>query len=103
MTKEDFKQKYLVDAFFWINKDNYLLVQGVLQSFGYKSPTGDGFISWHEGFKNLATFKASKFKNFDYYQKCDMFIPGSRYGEPKNVNEMMLDFDLLQKNTNNNG
>lgn len=85
MTRQQFKDKYLTNAFFWINKENHLKIQEILQEFGIKCHAGKGFINWHDNFKNLVTFEPDKWHDFEYYQKADMWIPNARYGEPKNI------------------
>lgn len=92
MTRNGFKQKYLIDAFFWINKYNHKKVQDILQDFGIKCHTGKGFINWHEGFVNIVTFQPDKFHDFEYYQKVDTWLPDARYGNPKNIELMRLDY-----------
>ena len=92
MTRNEFKQKYLIDAFFWVNEFNHKIVQNILQEFGIICHTGTGFIKWHEGFVNICTFHADGFHDFDYYQKVDAWFPDSSYGDPKNIELMRLDY-----------
>lgn len=87
MNRKEFKENFLINAFYWITKDNYLALQLILQEFGIICHTGDGVIEWHNGFTNIATFPPDNFHNFEYYQKS-MFIPNTRFGEPKNFTEM---------------
>ena len=82
--------KYLNNAFYWVNKGNFMDLQEILQDFGFKCHTGEGFIHWHDGFKNLVTFPADKFHGFEYYQKTDVWLPNSRYGEAKNYEDMII-------------
>ena len=95
MTKQEFRDDYLVDAFFWVNEKNYLKLQDILHEFGFKLHTGDGIIGWHEGFKNLQTFSHDEWHNFDYYQKTDFWHDGVSYGKPKDYDKMIEDYNNL--------
>ena len=96
MTKQEFKNEYLMDAFFWINEENHIQIQSILQEFNIICHTGRGFIFWHKGFNNLVTFKPDKHHNFEYYQKADMFLPSASYGEPKNVKQLIKDYGEIE-------
>ncbi|MCK9417296.1 hypothetical protein M0Q97_11670 [Candidatus Dojkabacteria bacterium] len=89
MTRQEFKEQFLTNAFYWITEDNYLRLQNIFQEFGIKCHTGEGSISWHTGFKNLLTFPPDLMHEFEYYQKTDFWHSNSRYGEPKDY-ELML-------------
>jgi len=89
MTRQEFKEQFLTNAFYWITEDNYLRLQNIFQEFGIKCHTGEGKISWHIGFKNLLTFKPDKYHDFEYYQKTDCWYSNASYGEPKDY-ELML-------------
>ena len=95
MTKQEFKNEYLQNAFFWINEENHIKIQEIMQEFGVRCVTGSGFIKWHEGFKNLCTFPPNGFTGHDFYQKVDMWIPDARYGEPKNIERFLKDYEAL--------
>ena len=56
---------------------------------------GDTLISWHEGFKNLVTFKKDTWHNFEYYQKTDFFFPNASYGNAKDYELMLKDLNTL--------
>ena len=90
MTRKEFKEKYLDNAFYWVNKGNFMDLQEILQDFGFKCHTGEGFIHWHDGFKSLVTFPTDKFHGFEYYQKADVWLPNARYGEAKNYEDMII-------------
>lgn len=99
MTKQEFKEKYLTNAFYWVNEDNYLKLQDIFQEFGIKCHTGNhNLIGWHEGFKNLVTFPPDKWHDFEYYQKVDCWFPNARYGEPKDYELMLSEYDKLKNN-----
>jgi len=92
MTRQEFKNEYLINAFFWINESNHLKIQKILQEFNIKCHTGSGFIGWHNGFNNLVTFEKDEWHDFEYYQKIDMWIPNARYGEHKNISNLLKDY-----------
>ena len=98
MTKEEFKNKYLRNGFFWINKENHIKIQEIMHEFGVRCVTGSGFIEWHEGFKNLCTFPPNGFIGHEFYQKVDMWIPDLKYGEPKDIDSFLRDYSLIAKN-----
>lgn len=89
MTRQEFKEQFLDNAFYWVNEDNYIRLQNIFQEFGIKCHTGEGNISWHTGFKNLLTFKPDKHHDFEYYQKTDCWFSNASYGYPKDY-ELML-------------
>ena len=95
MKRQTFKQKYLTNAFFWINKENHIEIQKILQEFGIRLHTGSGFIKWHEGFKNFCTFAPNKFIKHEFYQKVDVWLPNASYGEPKNIELLLSDYEAL--------
>jgi len=95
MTRDEFKEKYLDNAFYWITKDNYIKLQTIMQEFGIKCHTGEGVIGWHDGFKNLATFKPDRFHDLEYYQKTDCWFPNASYGEPKDYDLMLNDYATI--------
>jgi len=95
MTKKQFKKKYLSNSFYWVTKENHIRLQEILQEFGIKCHTGEGFIKWHDTFYNLCTFEADHSHNFNYYQKVGFWSPDSRYGDPVSVDELFSQYDLL--------
>jgi hypothetical protein len=98
MTREEFKETYLINSFFWIDKNNYLQLQKILQEFGFACHTGSGIIDWHIGFNNLQTFQPDQFHDFEYYQKTDFWHSNASYGEPKNYELLLIDYNLLNNN-----
>ena len=97
MNIDEFKEKYTKDSFFWINSEEQSnKIQSILLQFGLKNPIGGSEkIIWHEGFKNLCTFGKDKFRNFDYFQKTNMWLPNARYGNPVNYDVFIKEFELL--------
>ena len=54
MTKEDFRNKYFTDNFYWINEDNYKELQEIGIEMGCVNPNGESsIINWHKDFHNL--------------------------------------------------
>ena len=96
MTIHKFKDKYLKNAFFWVNEENHLKIQEVMMKCGFYPHIGQTPIKWHKGFRNLATFEPDKNHKYWYYQKVDMWIPNARYGEPKNVDSFLKDFKTIK-------
>ena len=96
MSRDEFKKKYLIDAFFWIDKANHIKIQEILYDFGFVCHVRTGFIRWHESFNNLVTFGPDKFHDFEYYQKVDVWIPGARYGEPKDLKQLFSHYKELK-------
>jgi hypothetical protein len=92
MIRSEFKAKYLTNAFYWVNKSNYLILQQIFQEFGILCHTGEGIINWHDKFHNLCTFPPDKWNDFEYYQKVDCWFPNCSYGEPKNYTDMLIDY-----------
>ena len=95
MTIGEFKNKYLKNAFFWVNENNCLEIQEVMMKCGFYPHTGTTPIKWHKGFRNLVTFEPDKNHKHWYYQKADMWIPNARYGEPKDVEAFLFDFKAI--------
>lgn len=52
--KQEFKQKYFTNNFYWVNKNNYRKIQEIAIELGCLLHTGQPeIIGWHEGFKNI--------------------------------------------------
>jgi hypothetical protein len=96
MTKLEFKNKYLQNAFFWVNEENHIRIQEIMKEFGFEIHTGHGFITWHKGFNCLCTFDSDVNQISPYYQKVNMWSPNARYGDPKNVDDFFKDYELLE-------
>ena len=103
MTIDEFKNKYLKNAFFWVNEDNYMKIQEIMMACEiYNHTDNPEPIEWHEGFKNLVVFEPDKFNNRRYYQKVDLWLPNAMYGEPKNVKEFLDDWETVKDKIDNN-
>jgi len=96
MIRQEFKEKWLDDSFHWVDEFNFEKLQEILQSFGFKCHTGNGTIGWHDGFKNIQTFKPDEWHNFEYYQKSDFWHRDASYGEAKDYEKMIEDLSLVE-------
>lgn len=91
MTREQFKEDYFTDNFYWVNKDNYEQLQNIGVEFGCLNPCGDkSIIEWHEGFKNLGfrTYNNKPTK----FQKESFLLHGH---SATSFEEMMNDYRKL--------
>lgn len=93
MKAEEFKKRHLVNAFYWVDKSNCIHIQEVFQKFGIRCHAGSGFIEWHDGFKNLATFPPDEFHDFEFYQKVGFW--SDSFGEAKDYDKMIYDSLLV--------
>jgi len=63
MTKEEFKNKYFTNNFYWINENNYKKLQEIAIEVGCLCHTMKPvIINWHTGFTNIG-FRTYKFNN----------------------------------------
>jgi hypothetical protein len=70
MTKQEFKQKYFTDNFYWVNEKNYKQLQEIGIELGCVNPNKKpSIIEWHEGFKNLGFRTYEKNNNVTVFQK----------------------------------
>ena len=54
MKKEEFKQKYFTNNFYWVNENNYQQLQEIGIEMGCVNPCGEkSIIDYHKGFRNL--------------------------------------------------
>ena len=97
MTREQFEEKYLRHNFFWITSEEQSIeLQRILLEFGYMNPSGDTtLITWHDGFKNLVTFRPDDYKRCKYFQKVGFYTPNASYGEPINYKDLLSDYKLI--------
>ena len=93
MTKNLFKQKYLVDKIHEVNKDNCIRLQTILQEFDILPVNGDYLINWHSGLYFIQTFKRDGNHGYDYYQfTCYMLRT------PVNYQEMLSEYEIIRLN-----
>lgn len=87
--KQEFKQKYFTNNFYWVNRENYKRLQEVAIEVGCLCHTGKvEIIEWHEGFKNLG-FRTYD-KNVTVFQK----EPFLKYNEvATDFNKMLSDYE----------
>ena len=68
--KEEFKQKYFSNNFYWVDKSNYKQLQEIALKVGCLCHTGKNeIINWHEGFTNLGFRTYEKNNNITIFQK----------------------------------
>ena len=93
MNKQEFKQKYFTDSYYWINENNYKQLQEIGLEVGCLCHTGKSeIIEWHEGFKNLGFRTYEKNNNVTVFQK----EPFLQRGEvASNFDEMLSDYQAL--------
>lgn len=93
LSKQDFKQKYFTNNFYWVDKENYKQLQEIAIVVGCLCHTGKPeIIEWHEGFKNLGFRTYEKNNNITVFQK-EPFLLGNE--EATNFEEMLLDYKNL--------
>lgn len=70
MKQEDFKHKYFTNNFYWVDKENYKILQEIAIESGCLCHTGKAeIIEWHDGFKNLGFRTYEKNNNVTMFQK----------------------------------
>jgi len=70
MTKQEFKQKFFTDNFYWADETNSEQLQKIGIEVGCLCHTGNPeIINWHEGFKNLGFRTYEKNDNVTMFQK----------------------------------
>lgn len=96
--RERFIDKYIRDSFFWIrNEEESEFIQGVLIEFGLNNPTGESdTIKYSEKLTNICTFNPDKYHNTMYFQRVDMWLPNTRYGEPVNFDQFCYDYFMIE-------
>lgn len=100
--KQEFKQKYFFDNFYWINKENYKKLQEIAIEMGCICHTGSAeIIEWHEGFNNLG-FRTYN-NNVTVFQKEAFLLHNQTATD---FNEMLIayngqNFDIKTKITSN--
>lgn len=95
MTKQEFKQKYFTNNFYWVNGSNYKQLQEIGIEVGCLCHTGKKeVIGWHEGFKNLGFRTYDKNNNITVFQK-EPFLPCGQ--EATLFDEMVKDYATLSR------
>lgn len=70
MTKQEFKLKYFTNNFYWIDFNNYLMLQNIGVEFGCLNPVGTtSVIQWHDDFANLG-FRTVNNKPTRFQKEC---------------------------------
>lgn len=90
MNKQEFKQKYFTNNFYWVNADNYKQLQEIGLEVGCLCHTGKSeIIEWHEGFNNLGFRTYEKNNNVTVFQKEAFLNHGE---ENTSYNNMIFDY-----------
>jgi len=85
--KEQFKNKYFSNNFYWVNESNYKKLQEIAIEVGCICHTGKKeIIEWHEGFKNLGFRTYEKNRNITVFKKEPFLMEGH---EATDYNEMI--------------
>jgi hypothetical protein len=88
MNKKEFKAKYFHHSFYWVKADVFEELQRIAIEMGLTWHTGDtDSLKWI-GQRNLCMFDG-------YFQQCDMWIRGAKYGDPVDFTEMKAAYDNL--------
>lgn len=93
MSKQEFKQKYFTNNFYWVNEKNYSQLQEIGIEIGCLCHTGKKeIIAWHEGFKNLGFRTYERNNNVTVFQK-EAFLSGNETAT--DFNEMIEYYSKL--------
>lgn len=93
MTKQEFKQKYFTNNFYWVNKENYKQLQEIGIELGCVNPNKEpSMIEWHEGFKNLGFRTYERNNNVTVFQK-EAFLVNNQTAT--DFNEMLSVYDSV--------
>ena len=96
---EEFKKKYFTNNFYWVNKENYKILQEIAIEVNCLCHTGKKeIIEWHEGFKNLGFRTYEKNNSITVFQK-EPFLMSNQVAT--NFNEMLADYDSIVLTTKN--
>jgi hypothetical protein len=91
--KNEFKQKYFTNNFYWVNQENYKLLQEIAISVGCLCHTKKAeIIEWHKGFKNLGFRTYERNNNVTVFQKEPFLMENEKATDFK---EMLTDFNNL--------
>lgn len=103
MDREQFKEKYLSNKFFWINnQEECETIQNIALEFGLLCHTGDKKIIEYKldnypQIKPMSKIKMFKDdgRGFDYFQKVDMYYESM--GKPVDFKEFISDYEKVKK------
>lgn len=75
MTREEFKQKYFTNNFYWVNENNYKMLQEIGLEVGCLCHTMEKeIIGWHKGFNNLGFRTYERNNNVTVFQIESMLL-----------------------------
>ncbi len=95
MDFREFKRKYFTNNFYWVNKDNYKLLQLISIKVGCICHNGEKtIIEHHESFTNLAFRTYEKNGGVTVFQKEPFLMHNEK---ATNFNEMLCDYEKLNQ------
>ena len=93
MSKQEFKQKYFTNNFYWINFNNYQTLQAIGVEFGCLNPVGTtSIIQWHDDFYNLG-FRTVGNKPTKFHKEC-FLLAGKK---ATSFDNMLNDYKQIRK------
>lgn len=105
MNRQEFKEKYLTDAFFFVNNESeFTRLQEIGLEFGLTNPIGGKSLikyDLHDVSKKIAPRPGIKVaKNLTFFpngkfQQSGFWVRGASYGDPKNFDQFIRDYDSL--------
>lgn len=105
MNRQEFKEEYLTDAFFFVeNKEQFERLQHIALEFGLKNPIGEADLihyDWHDFSKRLAPEPGIKVaKNLTFFpdnrfQQSGFWVKGASYGDPKDYDMFINDYKSI--------
>lgn len=94
MNYKEFKQKYFINNFYWVNKQNYKRLQEIGLEMDCLCHTGKKeIIDWHEGFKNLGFRTYERNNNVTVFQKEPFLLHDEKATD---FGEMLNDYKNLK-------
>lgn len=100
MTREEFKQKFLTDAFYFVDsREEFETLQKIGLEFGIKNPSGAENLIEYDLY-NISPKIAPKpgvkiAKNLTFFPDNRFQKSGSWYGEPKRLADIMPYYESL--------
>lgn len=105
MDRKDFQDKYLTDAFFFVeNRKQFETLQKIGIEFGLTNHTGNAELIEYDmhnvsidlaPMPNVKVAKNLTFFPQGYFQQSCFWVRGARYGEPKDFKEFITDYNKL--------
>jgi len=91
--ESNFKATYFTNNFYWIDKENYEILQKIGLEMGCVDPSlNKSTIKWHDGFKNLG-FRSYKRNNYiTKFQKEPFLLHNEKATD---FEQMMIDYKFI--------